>query len=122
MDDDEFQVIHCNAERCKARRRANDLMCRDHWGLVPKDIQRAVWQTWFAYQAEQSAANRRAYLFQRARAIWSVAVQEGHRNADEVAFLEQQLRERTPEVIRPTAPIIPTKAERPKRLLIRRQR
>lgn len=35
---------HCHARRCEARVPPEMLMCRYHWLMVPKKLQRAVWK------------------------------------------------------------------------------
>lgn len=37
---------HCHAKRCTTNVPPEMLMCRKHWAMVPKDLQRAVWQTY----------------------------------------------------------------------------
>ncbi|HEX2611941.1 MAG TPA: hypothetical protein VHK68_13095 [Gemmatimonadales bacterium] len=37
---------HCHAEGCDAPCRPQYLMCRPHWGLVPRDLQRTVYATY----------------------------------------------------------------------------
>ena len=35
---------------CGAEIRAGRLMCIEHWGMVPRDLQKAVNRTWRAYK------------------------------------------------------------------------
>ena len=37
---------HCHARGCKTKVPPEMLMCKDHWKMVPKSIQRRVWATY----------------------------------------------------------------------------
>lgn len=51
----------CAAIGCGARVPRGMLMCRKHWHMVPKAIQRAVWRTWRALRNDNGAESRQAY-------------------------------------------------------------
>lgn len=46
----------CYAHDCRRPIPAGLLMCRDHWRLVPKELQDRVWQTWRAYSSGRSGS------------------------------------------------------------------
>ena len=72
----------CNAESCLQRVPARMLMCRAHWRMVPRKIQRLVW-AYYREGQELDLDLSEAYMAARALAIASVARREG--NPEEVA-------------------------------------
>ncbi len=46
-----MSALHtCPAPGCQRQVSPSYLMCRAHWSLVPTDLARQVYRTWFAYQ------------------------------------------------------------------------
>lgn len=35
----------CPIDGCTTGRRSDQLMCREHWRMVPRDLQQIVWRT-----------------------------------------------------------------------------
>lgn len=71
------QGHHCHARRCETAVKPELLMCLRHWRMVPRGIQRAVWDSYRPGQCDDkhpSAAWHKA----ADAAIGYVAQQEGH--------------------------------------------
>lgn len=66
----------CHARGCEAHVRPELLMCRNHWGIVPRRIQQAVWA---AYRPGQCDDKRPSEVWHEAAdaAIGYVAAREG---------------------------------------------
>lgn len=43
---------HCHAKGCKTKVPPEMLMCKDHWGMVPRSIQKRVWAHYRPGQCE----------------------------------------------------------------------
>ena len=50
----------CPAGGCRAKVRADRLMCAPHWYQVPKPLRDAVWATWRSGEGALSPAHRAA--------------------------------------------------------------
>lgn len=66
----------CHAHDCKAPCPPRHLMCARHWRMVPKPIQRLVWDTYRPGQ-ERDKIPTRAYLAAQRMACAAVAGIEG---------------------------------------------
>ncbi len=69
----------CHAYQCKAAVPPRMLMCKHHWSLVPKNVQRAIWATYRRGQ-EQDKRPSDSYLAVQRVAVSAVAGMEGHYN------------------------------------------
>ena len=67
---------HCHAEGCDEKVPPERLMCLKHWRMVPRDMQREVWQTYREGQCYDMQVSRE-YLFAARRAVVYVAQIEG---------------------------------------------
>jgi hypothetical protein len=67
---------HCHAVGCRRRVKPELLMCLKHWNLVPKALQRAVWE---AYRPGQCEDMRPSFEWLKAagEAVEAVRIQEG---------------------------------------------
>ncbi|HIA51305.1 MAG TPA: hypothetical protein EYN91_04355 [Candidatus Melainabacteria bacterium] len=65
----------CHAIACGKPVTPKVLMCRKHWGMVPKDLQIGVWQTYRPGQ-EKTKVVTREYMEARRKAIVAVAEKE----------------------------------------------
>lgn len=66
----------CHAYNCKREAPPAMLMCRPHWGMVPRRVQSAVWALYRKGQ-EISKTPSRGYLIIQAYAVCVVAIKEG---------------------------------------------
>jgi hypothetical protein len=66
----------CHAKRCNKSCAPRYLMCRDHWNMVPHELQQLVYKT---YRPSQRATNLPSKGWHQAAdaSIASVALQEG---------------------------------------------
>lgn len=69
----------CAASPCKKQIEDKLLMCMRHWRMVPRDIQREIWQHYVQGQTWETATTqyRSAYL----KAVDAVRAVEGRRPA-----------------------------------------
>jgi len=70
---------HCHAERCTIRTKPEMLMCRRHWFMVPKALQRAVWNAYRPGQCNLKPPPSDAWMKAANQAIRAVAEKEGLR-------------------------------------------
>lgn len=78
----------CHAKHCTAGCPRRHLMCRRHWAMVPKDLQRVVWQTYQFGQEAGLVRPSKEYLAAAKAAIAAVADVEGQRAKESVAQRE----------------------------------
>lgn len=74
----------CHAEGCPLHVPPAMLMCRRHWSMVPRPLQRQVWATYQDGQealAEGGPRPSSAYLDAARAAVEAVATKEGRREA-----------------------------------------
>lgn len=74
----------CHAEACTIHVPPRMLMCRRHWSMVPRALQRAVWSTYQDGQenlADNGPRPSSAYLDAARGAVEAVATKEGRREA-----------------------------------------
>jgi hypothetical protein len=85
---------HCHARGCRTPVRPELLMCARHWRVVPKFVQRAVWDSYRPGQCDDKDVSR-AWLRAADAAIGFVARAEGLpvREVERVAL--ETLTERT---------------------------
>jgi hypothetical protein len=62
---------HCHAKGCDVRVPPKMLMCRTHWAMVPRALQRAIWREYVPGQERRKDASP-SYLEVMARAIEAV--------------------------------------------------
>jgi hypothetical protein len=69
----------CHATSCPVEVPPKMLMCKKHWGMVPKPIRNQVWAT-YQFGQENGTGPIPSAAWHRAadRAICAVADQEGH--------------------------------------------
>ncbi len=72
-------VHHCHAVGCGKRVPPRLLMCAPHWRMVPKPIQREVWNAYVVGQ-EITKTPTPAYLDVMDRAIEAVRIAEERRD------------------------------------------
>jgi hypothetical protein len=68
-------AITCHLPLCEARIGRGQLMCREHWFMVPLAQRQAVNRTWRAYRS--GPAGRIAYFEARDAAILAAATRVG---------------------------------------------
>lgn len=68
---------HCHAHNCETNVPPRMLMCRRHWGMVPRSIQKKVWDH---YRPGQEVDKRPSpeYLDVADEAVRAVAKKEGY--------------------------------------------
>ena len=55
------KIGRCQVRRCDVRISLDKLMCAPHWHLVPKPLQRAVYDAWETLKTERCSVNREAH-------------------------------------------------------------
>lgn len=75
---------NCRAKFCTIQCPSHILMCKPHWGMVPKGIQKQVYSAWNEYgrtdldtPSKDFAQIRLRYLLAVKSAVDAVAVKEG---------------------------------------------
>lgn len=71
----------CQAVGCQHTVRRGHLMCMDHWRMVPKALQDAVWAAWREQRRRPTVAALRAYLDAKQAAIDAVQAKQQARRA-----------------------------------------
>lgn len=61
-------LVGCPIAPCARFKRPQDLMCKAHWGQVPKEIRDDVWIAWRARQQDKPGARER-HMAAKARAL-----------------------------------------------------
>ena len=67
----------CPVPRCEQSRKYDQVMCRDHWLMVPHDMQQEIWSSWRnrnRYYVSRAAFNK-DHLALVARAVKAVREQ-----------------------------------------------
>lgn len=93
----------CHARGCKRDVAPKYLMCRYHWGMVPKDVQNAVWQSYQAGQELGGKQPTQVYLDAAELACKTVAAAEAaeqEARAKREAEFEARKRERETKAMR----------------------
>lgn len=62
----------CPADGCSLMVNTDKLMCYKHWKLVPEDIQKKVYRTYYAKQRNGTQANEQAHYDAMQEAIEAV--------------------------------------------------
>lgn len=68
---------HCHAVNCKEHCKPELLMCPKHWAMVPKDLQRQVWEHYREGQCNFNPRPSREWFKAADAAIRAVAKNEG---------------------------------------------
>jgi hypothetical protein len=71
-------IGRCQMRVCDQRISLDKLMCAPHWRMVPKPLQRAVYDAWEALKAERCSVNREAH---RNACVAAIAAVEDQRSA-----------------------------------------
>ena len=76
---------HCHARGCEVPVRPELLMCRRHWAMVPRELQRRVWATCRPGQCDDKRPSKEWMVAANA-AIDAVAAKEARQRAQKELF------------------------------------
>jgi hypothetical protein len=68
---------YCHAIGCRIHVQPERLFCTAHWRMVPRHLQRAVWDTYTPGQCKKMKLVSLEWMLAARRAIYSVALKEG---------------------------------------------